>query len=41
MKYFEASAKDNIGVETLFEGLMTEIYNKRQKIQLNPTIALN
>ena len=29
MKYFEASAKKDIGIAKFFETLMTEVYNKR------------
>ena len=29
MKYFEASAKADIGIAAFFETLMTQVYNKR------------
>ena len=29
MKYFEASAKKDIGIAAFFETLMTQVYNKR------------
>ena len=29
MKYFEASAKQNIGIAEFFEDLMTQVYKKR------------
>ena len=41
MKYFEASAKKNIGIEKFFETLMTQVYNKRNDIEARPTIKLN
>ena len=31
MKYFEASAKQNIGIAEFFEELMTQVYKKRQE----------
>ena len=41
MKYFEASAKKNIGIEKFFETLMTQVYNKRNDVEARPTIKLN
>ena len=33
MKYFEASAKQNINITPFFETLMTQVYKKRFEIQ--------
>ena len=42
MKYFEASAKQNIGITLFFETLMTQVYKKRFDIQSRePSFGLN
>ena len=40
MKYFEASAKKDIGIAKFFETLMTEVYQKRSGVEARPTIKL-
>ncbi len=40
MKYFEASAKKDIGIAKFFETLMTEVYQKRNGVEARPTIKL-
>ena len=40
MKYFEASAKQDIGISAFFETLMTEVYHKRFSEEPRKTFSL-